>query len=175
MMDNRRDSQSGTRARSGRRNTCRVDSDLLALLLQDPRLYNTDQLPSPSLAVSKLESRTHLAGKVSDVQRYELSSSLVTVPNILKGLGCVLAGFLDEDFVTTWVLSRRGEKVRISSSSVNMEAKRWRRVMRYGESLTSRDWQGALFLEMPSKQDLKCSRAVMPGCPPECSDTWDPI
>ena len=122
MIDNRRDSQSGTRARSGRRNTCRVDSDLLALLLQDPRLYNTDQLPSPSLAVSKLESRTHLAGKVSDVQRCELSSSLVTVADILNGLGRVLAGFLDEDFVTTWVLLRRGKEIGISLSSVDMKA-----------------------------------------------------
>ena len=122
-MDNRRDSQSGTRARSGRRNTCRVDSDLLALLLQNPRLDDTDQLPSLSLAVSQLGSRTHLAGKVSDVQRCELSSSLVTVADILKGLGRVLAGFLDEDFVTTWVLSRRGKEIGISSSSVDVEAK----------------------------------------------------
>jgi hypothetical protein len=44
------------------------------------------------------------------------------VPNVFKGFGSVLAGFLDEDFVTAWVLRGKEENrgVRSVSSMFSM-------------------------------------------------------
>jgi hypothetical protein len=39
-----------------------------------------------------------------------LSPGLVTVPNVLKGFGSILASFFDEDFVTAWVLRGKRKK-----------------------------------------------------------------
>jgi hypothetical protein len=53
---------------------------------------------------NKQKDATDLSSEFPNIKRHQLSPGLVTVPNVLKGFGRVLAGFLDEDFVTAWVL-----------------------------------------------------------------------
>jgi hypothetical protein len=53
---------------------------------------------------NKQEASTDLSSELSDIKRHQLSPGLVTVSNVLKGFGGVLASFFDEDFVTARVL-----------------------------------------------------------------------
>jgi hypothetical protein len=68
-----------------------------------PHILDRSRRPN-SQDKNKQEESTDLPSELSDIKRHQLSPGLVTVSNVLKGFGGVLASFFDEDFVTARVL-----------------------------------------------------------------------
>jgi hypothetical protein len=81
-----------------------LTATFLLFFYKQTRQRPRSSAPSFYFPGSLSANKTHLASKVSDVQRLQLFPSLVTVTDILECLSGVLSGLLDKDFVSTWVL-----------------------------------------------------------------------